>query len=154
MFYDLFDIIAQTQTHAHNQNKKTQIKPTNRVGERERGRGGRELGITILYLTTQSTHFIYGYMTSDHSDSKRGNPLPPLHGLLFAFSRKGSIIFKQYSTYHSLCSTNCGALAGKRNSSMGSPWRIDPNDLSHHERTLLKWSYILLLDGSEAEEEE
>ena len=29
-----------------------------------------------------STHFIYGYMVSDHSDSDRGNPLPPLHGLL------------------------------------------------------------------------
>ena len=44
----------------------------------------------MIYLTTHSTHFIYGYMASDkkttkvkdHSDSERGNPLPP-HGLLF-----------------------------------------------------------------------
>ena len=40
----------------------------------------------MFYLTTHSTHFIYGYMASDimvkvHSDSERGNPLPP-HGLL------------------------------------------------------------------------
>ena len=49
----------------------------------------------IIYLTTHSTHFIYGYMASDmvndHSDSKRGNPLSP-HGLLFSISSKGSFI--------------------------------------------------------------
>ena len=40
----------------------------------------------IFYLTMHSTHFIYGYMASDmvkdHSDSERGNPLPPF-GVLF-----------------------------------------------------------------------
>ena len=41
----------------------------------------------MFYLTTYSTHFIYGYMASEymvkgHSDTERGNPLPP-HGLLF-----------------------------------------------------------------------
>ena len=49
----------------------------------------------MFYLTTHSTHFIYGYMASDmlktHSDSERGNPLPP-HGLLFPISNKGSFI--------------------------------------------------------------
>ena len=48
----------------------------------------------IFYLTTHSTHFIYGYMASDmvmdHSDSDKGNPLPP-HRLLFPNS-KGSFI--------------------------------------------------------------
>ena len=43
----------------------------------------------MFYLTTHSTHFIYGYMVKDHSDSERGNPLPP-HGLLFPISSKGS----------------------------------------------------------------
>ena len=40
----------------------------------------------IFYLTTHSTHFIYGvsYMVKDHSDSERGNPLPPQR-LLFPF---------------------------------------------------------------------
>ena len=32
----------------------------------------------MFYLTTHSTHFIYGYMASDmvkdHSDSEKGNP--------------------------------------------------------------------------------
>ena len=50
----------------------------------------------MFYLTTHSTHFIYGYMASDimvkyHSDSERGNPLPP-HRLLFPISSKGSFI--------------------------------------------------------------
>ena len=33
---------------------------------------------------------------------------------------------RQDNTYHSLCYTSRGALAGTRNSSMGPPWRIDP----------------------------
>ena len=32
-----------------------------------------------------------GHMVKDHSDSERGNPLPP-HGLLFPISRKGYFI--------------------------------------------------------------
>ena len=49
----------------------------------------------MFYLTTHSTHFIYGYMASDmvkdHSDSEKGNPLPP-HRLLFPINSKGSFI--------------------------------------------------------------
>ena len=49
----------------------------------------------VFYLTTHSTHFIYGYMASDmvknHSDSERENLLPP-HGLLFPINSKGSFI--------------------------------------------------------------
>ena len=41
-----------------------------------------------MYLTTHSTPFIYGYMASDgymvkdHSDSEKGNLLPPYRLLL------------------------------------------------------------------------
>ena len=51
----------------------------------------------MFYLTTHSTHFVYGYMASDicmvkdHSYSERGNPQPP-HRLLFPNGRKGSFI--------------------------------------------------------------
>ena len=49
----------------------------------------------MFYLTTHSTHFIYGYMASDmvkdHSDSEKGNPLPPLR-LLLSINSKGSFI--------------------------------------------------------------
>ena len=50
----------------------------------------------MFYLTTHSTHFSYGYMASDimvkdHSDSEKGNPLPP-HRLLLSINSKGSFI--------------------------------------------------------------
>ena len=58
-------------------------------------------------------------MVKDHSDNERGNPLLP-HRLLFPNSSKGSFICqRQDNTYHSLCYTSRGALAGMRNSSMG-----------------------------------
>ena len=44
---------------------------------------------------------------------------------------------RQDSTYHSLCYTSRGALAGTRNSSMGPPWRIDPTT----HRTMSERSY-------------
>ena len=53
-------------------------------------------GRKYFYLMTHSTHFILclhgvGYVVKDHSDSERGNLLPP-HGLLFPISNKGSFI--------------------------------------------------------------
>ena len=68
------------------------------IQERREGDGRKEM----VYLTTHSIHFILC-----HSDSERGNPLPP-HGLLFPISSKGSIIFiipkkTQDNTYHGLC---------------------------------------------------
>ena len=48
---------------------------------------------------------------------------------------------RQVSTYHGLCYTSLGALAGTRNSTMGPPWRIDPtthrtmSERSYHEAT-------------------
>ena len=68
----------------------------------------------MFYLTAHSTHFIYrrkkgnvlftdtldtfylrlygvGHMVKDHSDTKKGNPLPP-HRLPFPISSKGSFI--------------------------------------------------------------
>ena len=82
----------------------------------------------MFYLTMHSTHFIYGYMASDiwlrtilivrketccrhigHSYRLTARVL------LYAPSHR------QDSTYHGLCYTSHGALAGKRNSSLGPP---------------------------------
>ena len=76
----------------------------------------------MFYLTTHSTHFIYGEIASDiwsdHSDSERGNPLPP-HGLLFPIN-SNIILYApspiDYNTYHDLCYTSRGTLAVTRNS--------------------------------------
>ena len=84
----------------------------------------------MFYLTMHSTHFIYGYMASDIwlrtiLIVRKGNPLPP-HRLLFPINSKVFFICTipqtgYGSTYHSLCYTSRGALAGTRNSSMGPP---------------------------------
>ena len=59
-------------------------------------------------------------MVKDHSDSEKGNPLPP-HRLLLSINSKGLYApsHRQDNTYHGLCYTSRGALAGTRNSSMG-----------------------------------
>ena len=75
----------------------------------------------VSFNDTLNTFYLWlygiGHMVNDHSDSKRGNPHPP-HGLLFQISSKGSLICiipRQDNTYHSLCYTSHGALAGTRN---------------------------------------
>ena len=113
----------------------------------------------MFYLTTHSTHFIYGYMASDmwlrtilivrkerernvlfndalntfylrlygvrhmvkdHSDSEKGNPLPP-HRRLAARDLLYAPFHSQDNTYHGLCYASRGSLAGTRNNSMGPP---------------------------------
>ena len=77
----------------------------------------------MFYLTTHSTHFIYGYMASDiwlrtilivRKETPYSYRLTA-RVLLYAPSHR------QDSTYHGLCYTSRGALAGTRNSSMGPP---------------------------------
>ena len=86
-------------------------------------------------------------MVTDHSDSERGNPLPP-HRLLFPISSKGSFICTSPQT--GLCYTSRGALAETKNSSNSMKDRSD--NPSHDERTLLPQSYISLhgMSGSPA----
>ena len=94
-----------------------------RVRERERERERK-----MFYLTTHSTHCIYGYMASDIwlrtilivRKETRCRHIGYSYRLtarvlLYASSHR------QDSTYHGLCYTSRGALAGTRNSSMGPP---------------------------------
>ena len=81
----------------------------------------------MFYLTTHSTHFIYGYMVSGiwlwtilivrkETCCHMGYSFRlTARVLLYAPSHR------QDSTYHVLCYTSHGALAGTRNSSMGPP---------------------------------
>ena len=57
-------------------------------------------------------------MVKDHSDSERGNPLPP-HRLLFPISSK--VCYMHHLTDRIIHTKTFGALAGMRNSSMGPP---------------------------------
>ena len=77
----------------------------------------RERERNVLFNDALNTFYLrlYGvrHMVKDHSDSEKGNPLPHHRLLLYAPSHR------QDNTYHGLCYTSRGALAGTRNSSMG-----------------------------------
>ena len=82
----------------------------------------------MFYLTTHSTHFIYGYMVSDiwlrtilivRKETRCrhiGYSLQLTARVLLYAPSHG-----QDNTYHGLCYTSRGSLAGMRNSSMGPP---------------------------------
>ena len=98
----------------------------------------------MFYLTTHLTHFIYGYMASDiwlrtilivRKETRCrhiGYSLRLTARVLLYVSSHS-----QDNTYHGLCYTSRGALAGTRNGAMGPPWRIDPTT----HRTMSERSY-------------
>ena len=82
----------------------------------------------MFYLTTHSTHFIYGYMASDIwlRTTQIGRDETRCHHMGHSFRLAARVLLyapshRQDSTYHGLCYTSRGALAGTRNSSMGPP---------------------------------
>ena len=100
----------------------------------------------MFYLTTHLTHFylwLYGvrHMVKNHSDSEREETC--CHHMGYSFRLTARVLLyapshRQDSTYHGLCYTSRGALAGTRNSPNGStPWRIDPTT----HRTMSERSY-------------
>ena len=80
----------------------------------------------MFYLMTHSTHFIYGYMASDIwlRTILIVRKETHCHHIGYSFRLTARVLLyapshRQDSTYHGLCYTSCGALAGTRNSSMG-----------------------------------
>ena len=70
---------------------------------------------TSLFNDTFDTFYL-GLYGIGHTN-EIGNLLLPLHGVLFSISSKGSFIctlYRQDSTYHSLCYTRHGVLAGTK----------------------------------------
>ena len=82
----------------------------------------------MFYLTTHSTHFIYGYMASDIWLRTilivRKETCCRHIGYSYRLTARVLLYapsHREDNTYHSLCYTSRGALAGTRNSSMGPP---------------------------------
>ena len=78
----------------------------------------------IFYLTTHSTHFIYGYMALDIWTTQIVREETRCHHMGYSFRLTARVLLyapshRQDSTYHSLCYTSRGTLTGMRNSSMG-----------------------------------
>ena len=79
----------------------------------------------IFYLTTHSTHFIYGYMASDiwlrTTQIAREETRCRHMGYSFQLAARGLLYASSHrhlNTYHGLCYTSRGGLAGTRNSIM------------------------------------
>ena len=106
----------------------------------------------VLFNDALNTFYLrlYGvrHMVKDHSDSERGNPLPS-HGLLFPISSKGSF----YMHHPTDRMTHTTAFVTpvvehwleREIDQWVHPMKDRSDDPSHHERTLLPWSYISLL---------
>ena len=82
----------------------------------------------MFYLMMHSTHFIYGYMASDiwRQTIQIAREETCCHHMGNSFRLAARVLLyasshRQDSTYHGLCYTSHGALAGMRNSSMGPP---------------------------------
>ena len=87
---------------------------------------------------------LYGvrHMVKDHSDSQKGNPLPP-HGYSFRLTARVLLYapsHRQDCTYHGLCYTRLE----REIAQWVHPMKDRSDDPSHHERTLLPRSYISL----------
>ena len=82
----------------------------------------------MFYLTTHSTHFIYGYMASDIwlRTFRIVRKETCCRHIGYSFRLAARVILYapshiQDNTYHDLCYTSRGSLAGTRNTSMGPP---------------------------------
>ena len=80
----------------------------------------------MFYLTTHSTHFIYGYMASNMwlRTILIAREETRCRHMGYSFRLTARVLLyapshRQDSIYHGLCYTSRGALAGTRNSSMG-----------------------------------
>ena len=98
-----------------------------------------------FYLSTHWTHFIYGYMVKDHSDSERGNPLLP-HGYSFWLAAR---FFYMHHPTDMIAHTTAFVTPIMKHwleqeiGQIGPPWRVDlmthrtMSERSYHGATLL-----------------
>ena len=97
----------------------------------------------MFYLTTHSTHFIYGYMASDiwlRTFLIVRNETCCCH-IGYSYRLAARVLLyapshRQDNTYHGLCYTSRGALAGTRNSSM------DHGQMLYHGATFHSLAFI------------
>ena len=100
---------------------------------------------------SHATHFIYGYMASDiwlrtilivRKETR-------CRHIGYSFRLTARVLLyapshRQDSTYHSLCYTSRGALAGTRNSSMGPPMKDRSDDPSYQANALTTELHLAL----------
>ena len=107
----------------------------------------------VLFNDAVNTFYLrlYGvrHMVTDHSDSEKGNPLPP-HRPLFSIKLQG--FFYMHHPTDRITHTTAFVTPDVEHwlereiAQWVHPMNDRPDDPSHHERTLLPRSYISLLN--------
>ena len=102
----------------------------------------------VLFNDALNTFYGVSHMVKEHSDSERGNPLPP-HGMLFPISSKGSFIctIPDRITHTTAFVKPVVEHWLQREIAQLVHRSVDP---SYHGRTLLPHSYISLLSVTKA----
>ena len=142
-----FTVLFSDESRFHLGHADGWLRVWRRRGEQYHDEGRKEM----LYLTTHSTHFIlrlYGvrHMVKVHSDSERGNLLPPRGLFCFPINSKGS--FYMHHPTDMLAHTTVFVTPvvehwlKQKNSSICPPMMDRSDDPSHHERTFLPQSYV------------
>ena len=73
--------------HTTTNNNNNNLTNKNKQRRRKEGNVLFNYALNTFYLRL----YCVGHMVKDHSDSERGNPLPP-HGLFFPINSKGSFV--------------------------------------------------------------
>ena len=100
----------------------------------------------VLFNDALNTFYLWLYgvrhIVKNHSDCKRGNPLPP-HGLLLPISSMGSFICTDRIAHTTaFVKPVVERWLEREIAQWVHPMKDRSNDQSHHERTLLPRSYI------------
>ena len=116
----------------------------------------------MFYLTTHSTHVMYGYVASDILEitTQIAREESRFCHMSYSFRLAARVLLyasshRQDITFHGVCYTSRGALDKKRNSLIGPPGRIDPtthrtmSERSYHRVASCSCSYMVSVPGTE-----
>ena len=107
----------------------------------------RKEGRSVLFNDAHNTFYLrlygVGHMVKDHSESDRGNPLPP-HELLFPISSKGSFYIYHPTDRIRHTTAFVTPVVEREIAQWVHSMKDRSDDPPHHERTILPRSYISL----------
>ena len=122
------------------------ISPRNGSSLRMGSDSGNKRDREMFYLTMHSTHFIYGYMVSDIwlRTILIVRKKPRCRHIGYSYRLTARVLLyapshRQDNTYHSLCYTSRGALAGTRNIFYFTSERNNLGSESQGEQDVAPW---------------
>ena len=114
----------------------------------------------MFYLTTHSTYFMFGYMASGiwKRTTQIAREETRCHHIDYSFRLAARVLLyasshRQDNTYHGLCYTSHGALAGTK-SINGFAMKDRSNNPSHHDRITHTTTFVTPVVGHWLEERE